>query len=318
MNAALHTFASIFWPEVKEAKSIQKMIHYFIYNELSSLFLTLNDYNQYWIMSTGNQHFEALDTEPEVTWSGRKEMQQGDLVFMYRQTPRKAITDIYEVTEDPWFDPFGGWKGFWVPLKKITQIKDITYADMKQDEILKNWNFVIMPLGVSTAPIPYFVYNRLLDLIDKDIKEKHKLQPEKTIAPTTTKQYATEKEFEDDVIEPLLKRSGLKYQRQQSCDFFVGSQHHVCQLDFLVMDNNKNELTLFENKIRIADDQELAKAVLQAKSYSLQLGLEGFVIASPEGFWIYKLDRNKEIQIGKISIDKTEEIKPLILKFKAS
>jgi len=60
--------------------------------------------------------------------------------------------------------------------------------------------------------------------------------------------------------------------------------------------------------------------VSQAKSYALQLGVGGFVVASPEGFWIYKLDRNKEVPIANITADKVkelEEMKSVILKFKA-
>ncbi|MCJ7444264.1 MAG: EVE domain-containing protein [Methanotrichaceae archaeon] len=322
INRALHVFANIVWLDLNDLKSIQKRIHYFIYNGLGSLFLTRNDYNQYWIMSSGERDFEYLDTEPEIGWSGREEMQKGNLVFMYRQTPRKAITDIYQVDEDPYFDPFGGWKGFWVSLKKITPIKDITMVEMKHDESLKHLGFVkVSSQGVSTAPMPYFAYNRLLELIDKDIRDKHNLQPEITANFALPNEFATETEFEDSVIEPLLKHWGFKHQRQFSCEFIIGSQHHTCQVDFLLKDSNNEDITLFENKIRIANEKELTKAVAQAKSYALQLGMGGFVVASPEGFWVYKLDRNREIPIAQIAADKVkeiEELKSLILKFRAS
>jgi hypothetical protein len=89
---------------------------------------------------------------------------------MYRQSPRKAVTGIYYVSHDPWFDPYGGWTGFWVPLKKITPIKDITMVEMKHDDVLKQWSFVkTSSQGVSTAPMPYFAYNRFLELIDTTI-----------------------------------------------------------------------------------------------------------------------------------------------------
>lgn len=276
-------------------------------------------------MATGEEYFEALDTEPEVNWSGREEMKEGDLVFMYRQTPRKAITDIYYVSQDPWFDPFGGWKGFWVPIKKITPIKDITMVDMKHDEILKQWSFVkTSSQGVSTAPIPYFAYNRLLELIDEDIKNEYDLNPEITAnitQPNEIIEFKDEREFEDKVIDPLLKRWGFKHQRQYPCEFVIGSQHHTCQVDFLVKNDKNENIILFEDKIRIANEKELNRAVLQAKSYALQLGMGGFIVASPEGFWIYNLDRNKEVLLNKIASDnikEIEEMKSLILKLKAS
>ena len=101
----------------------------------------------------------------------------------------------------------------------------------------------------------------------------------------------------------------------------IGSQHHACQIDYLVKDSNDEFLTLFENKIRIANEKELTQAVLQAKSYALQLGLNSFVVASPEGFWVYRLDRNKETPLAQISANKEkeiEDIKSIILKRKAS
>lgn len=317
LNDALHSFANKAWPDLKDPKIIQQRIHYFIYQGLGSLFLNRNDYNQYWIMATGEPNFEELDTKIEVNWSGRKEMQQGDLVFMYRQTPRKAITELFSVSQSPWFDPYGGWTGFWVPLSKITSISDITMVDMKHDEKLKHWGFVkVSSQGVSTAPMPYFAYNRLLELIGNDVSKKYDLKPEITGDVAIPNEYSTEIEFEDEVIEPLLKRWGFKHQRQFPCEFIVGSQRHSCQIDFVVKDSDNNPLTLFENKIRIANEKELTKAVLQAKSYALQLGLGNFVVASPEGFWIYKLDRNREIPVAKITADKVEELKSFMSKTK--
>ena len=45
----------------------------------------------------------------------------------------------------------------------------------------------------------------------------------------------------------------------------------------------------------------------QAKSYSLLLGINNFVVASPEGFWIYKLSKNKEALIESINSDEFKE-----------
>jgi len=325
LNDSLHSFANEAWQDLKDPKIIQQRIHYFLYQGLGNLFLTKNDYNQYWIMATGERYFRSLDTEPEVSWSGREEMQEGDLVFMYRQTPRKAIADLYYVSQDPWFDPFGGWTGFWVPLRKITSIKDITMVDMKHDEVLKQWSFVkTSSQGVSTAPMPYFAYNRLLELIDENIKKEFNLTPEIMAITNQTNniiEFKDEMDFEDKVIDPLLKRWGFKHHRQYPCEFVIGSQHHTCQVDFLVKDSNNENITLFEDKIRIANEKELNRAVLQAKSYALQLGMGGFIVASPEGFWIYRLSRNEEELIDMISSDKIkeiEEMKSLIIGLKAS
>ena len=319
LNEAMRSFASDAWPDVKD-KLIHKKINYFLYQGLGSLFLERNGYNRYWIMATGETHFDSLDKENEVIWSGRKEMQVNDLVFMYRQAPRKAIADIFSVSEPPYFDPYGGWGGFWVPLKKITPIKDITMVDMKHDTVLGNWGFAkCSSQGVVTAPVPYSIYNRLLEIIGKDVCEKNDLIPEPVAKTVSSGQYATEEEFEDVVLEPLFRHWGFKFQRQYPCYFIIGRQYHTCFVDFIIRDE-RGTLTLFEDKLEILNDARLQEAVLQAKSYSLLLGINNFVIASPEGFWIYKLDKNNEILLEKISSnefkEKEEGMRDLILKLR--
>ncbi len=90
-------------------------------------------------------------------------------------------------------------------------------------------------------------------------------------------------------------------------------------MDFIIRDE-RGTLTLFEDKLEILNDARLQEAVLQAKSYSLLLGINNFVIASPEGFWIYKLDKNNEILLEKISSnefkEKEEGMRDLILKLR--
>ena len=319
LNKAMLSFATDVWPDIKD-KSIHKKINYFLYQGLGSLFLERNNYNRYWIMATGDAHFNELDKKKEVIWSGRKEMREGDRVFMYRQAPRKAITDIFSVSSPPYFDPYGAWGGFWVPLKNITPIKDITMVDLKHDTILGKWSFAkCSSQGVVTAPVPYSIYNRLLELIGKDVCVKYDLAPEPLAKTVSSGQYATEEEFEDEFLEPLFRHWGFKFQRQQPCYFVIGSQYHTCFVDFIIHDD-KGIVTLFEDKIEILNDAKLQEAVLQAKSYSLLLGINNFVISSPEGFWIYKLDKNNESLVEKISSDefkeKEEALRDLLLKLR--
>ena len=60
------------------------------------------------------------------------------------------------------------------------------------------------------------------------------------------------------------------------------------------MRDEAGPLTLFEDKLRILNDQALARARDQGKSYALMLGLPSFVVAAPEGLWIYALQGNRE------------------------
>jgi len=320
LNNALFSFASKAWPNSKDPKSIQKRINYFLFDELGFLFLDRNSYNRYWILISGPENFDSLDNEIDTTWSGRKEMQIGDVVFMYRQSPRKAITEIFKVSGQPYFDAYLGWGGFYTPLKKITSIKDIKMVEMKHDSILNKWSFVkVQSQGVIAASIPYSIYNRLLEKIGKNVSERFGLSPESIGQEETSGTYSSEEEFEDKIIEPLLRHWGFKFRRQYPCYFIIGSQYHTCYVDFIVQDE-KGDLTLFEDKLEILNESQLKKAVLQAKSYSLLLGMKSFVVASPEGFWIYKVERNHEILLNNIKSNKLDEneesIRNLIIKIR--
>lgn len=317
LNEILINLAHEQWPGLKNP---QKRISFFLYQGLANLFLEKSDYNRYWIMATKEDHFKTLDSSDGIQWSGRKEMQQGDLVFMYRTAPRKAITDIYRVTDDPGYDPWWPW-GFKVPLEKLADIKDITFSAMRSDQIIGQWSVIKRQFqGVITEPIPHKIYNELLMKLPEDVKQKFNLKPEPVLEGGHSGQYTSEQEFEEELIIPLLKQCGFQYQYQYPQIVHVGSQQMHCRVDFYVRDE-KGPLTLFEDKLRIINDLDhdldLKSAVGQAKSYALMLGLSSFVVASPEGIWIYKLNKNQEELVKKFNSNEVQfhdaEIRKLFL-----
>jgi len=303
-------------------KHPQIKLAYFLYQGLGDLFLEKSDYHRYWVMATHEEYFWALDSGEDVIWSGRKEMQVGDLVFMYRTAPRSSITDIYQVKNDPVFNPWYGWHGFEVDMSKVCPIDEISFSEMRNDPILGQWGIVKRNfVGTVTEPVPHSVYNQLLTKIPEKIHRQYKLEPEPVAQMGRSGQFALEAEFEEEVIMPLLRRWGLKYKSQYTCPFRIGSQDHHGRVDFYVSDQN-GPLTLFENKLRILNDKDLSLAVKQAKSYALLLGLMSFVVASPEGIWLYSLNKNQESLIKKISVDEMsnqtqeEEVRNLLLKLR--
>jgi hypothetical protein len=301
----------------------QRKLHYFLYQGLGRLFRENSGYSQYWVMATQEKYFDALDSGEDVDWSGRKEMQPGNLVFIYRMTPRKAVTDLYRVKAKPDFDPWAEWGGFVVPMEKICAIDDVPFGEMKKDDIFGQWGIVRRHfVGTVTEPVPPIVYNELLKRLPPEVQAKYKLKPEEiaSLKPSwlsgTTKpkpsqlptlptpelsgRFSSEVDFEEKAIAPLLKRWGFKYRSQHVCPAWVGSQEHELSVDFLISDD-QGPLTLFEDKLRIMSDKELEPAVGQAKSYALLLGLPSFVVASPEGMWLYALDGNRERLVEQIS-----------------
>jgi hypothetical protein len=305
LNAALLEVFNTIYPELENP---QAKIAWFLYEGLGRLFTEKSDYKRYWIMATREENFADLDSNDDLNWSARKEMQPGDLVFIYRTAPRSAITDVLEVRDEPVFEPWTSWKGFWVDLQRVCRIEDITFADLRSDHVLKAWNVVRKKMfGVIVEPVAHSVYNRLLEMIPERTRDAHGLEPEPTANAGPSGQFVSEAEFEDQVIEPLLRRWGLDYQRQYRSHFRFGRQDLLGLVDFLVSDG-RGPITLFENKFRILNnDKDLKEAADQGKSYALMLGLPSFVVASPEGLRIYSSDRNQESLEMQMSLDELEE-----------
>jgi hypothetical protein len=146
------------------------------------------------------------------------------------------------------------------------------------------------------------VYNRLLQEIPERLRGAHGLKPERTANTGRSGEFVSEAAFEDQVIEPLLRKWEFDYQRQYRRRFRFGSQDHLGIVDFYVS-NGKGPITLFESKLRILDEKQLRDAKEQGRSYALMLGVTSFVVASPEGLWVYSLRRHQEKLELQIPLD---------------
>lgn len=318
VNSVLLDLFGEAYPDLEDP---QARVSWFLYEGLGRLFTEKSDYNRYWVMATRDEHFEALDAEDVLGWAGRKEMQEGDLVFMYRTAPRSAITDVLEVAGEPMFDPWGAWDGFWVNLRRVCRIDDVPFAVLRDDPVLGGWGVVRKRFnGVRTEPVPHSIYNRLLREIPERVREEHGLEPEPTADVGRSGQFASEADFEDQVVEPLLRRWNLGYQRQHRRRFRFGSQNHLGIVDFYVSDG-RGAITLFEDKIRVLDEEDLKEAREQGRSYALMLGMPSFVVASPEGMWIYSLYGHEEKLEMHITLDelgnRDEDIRSTLLRLRS-
>jgi hypothetical protein len=139
LNEALIESFNAAYPQPND---LQARVAWFLYEGLGGLFNEKSDYSRYWVMATREENFADLDSGDDLNWSARKEMQPGDLVFIYRTAPRKAITDVFKVRDEPVFDPWAPWEGFWADLSRLCRIEDVTFADLRKDPTLKSWGVV--------------------------------------------------------------------------------------------------------------------------------------------------------------------------------
>ena len=309
VNESLLALGRRVWPNVK---NLQFRLECFVYDNLAQLFLETSDYNRYWICNTQYEYWKdrnefESDADKTIEWSGRKDMRAGDIVFLYCSAPVKAVTDVYEVVEDPVFDPGGAWDGFWVTFAHLCEIPGhIPFGKMRKDPVLGQWSVVRRNFqGVVTEAVPHACYNRFIDFIPQDTRKEFGFSSEPVADIGSSGQFTSEEEFEDAVVEPILKKWGLQYRRQSPCKCYFGTQRITGYVDFLV-ENQAGDLTLFEDKLKILSPEQLQAAVNQARSYALMLGLPSFVVASPEGMKLYSLEAGKEMLVAEMHREGTK------------
>ncbi|MDB6146544.1 MAG: hypothetical protein JWO45_208 [Spartobacteria bacterium] len=278
------------WPET-DAYTRQRRLICLMYDQIARLFLKPSDFDRYWLMVSQQDSFDCIDDDGSVTWSGRKEIKRGDIVFFYETSPVSAITKVGRVVEDHVYYP-NDWWGLFAKVDGLQPVQSIPFSAMRQDEILGQWGAIRKQLqGVRTEPIPHLYYNRLLEFLNEDDKRAFDLKAEQLEATPSSGKYTSEKEFEDKVLVPLLKELAFQFDRQVSCKFSFGAgAEYRGRADFVVQDS-AGDLTLVESKLRLLKS-DLGAAKQQALSYALFLGLPSFILAAPEGLWVYSIDRH--------------------------
>lgn len=306
VNKALRELVSRYWPAVKNPQSRLLAL---LYRELALLFTTASEYNRYWIAAGQPENSAGADrvrVGRSSEWAAKREMMPGDLVFLYVMSDPKAVTAIFRVSDFPRADPWGAWNGYWIEITKLANCSGPSFAQMRQDSVLRNWGPVRRNFqGTVMEAMPHAVYNRLLQLLP-EVKRDLGLEEESLSRIPQSGFYASEAEFEEKVIEPLLRGWGWEFTPQKPCVFQFGVNEHRGRIDFVVQDS-RGSITLIESKLRVVTAVELAAAVAQARSYALIEGIRSFVVAAPEGLWCYSLERNRETLVRQFSAEELSE-----------
>ncbi len=91
---------------------------------------------------------------------------------------------IYQVIDEPTFSPWTEWGGFGVNMDKVCAIDDISLVEMLRDSILGQWGTARKHFqGTITEPMPHSIYNRLLDKLPKETRQRYDLKPEPVAQP---------------------------------------------------------------------------------------------------------------------------------------
>jgi hypothetical protein len=302
LNEALLQFCRLVWPELPV---YQAHAAWLLYMGLGELFREKDHQRRYWLCvensdPNGGQN-GARQSEFEL--SGHKLMRAGDLIFRYRAAPHRAITTLLHVKHDPYFDPWSAWEGFWAVVEKTAELPPLTLEQLQQDPVIGRWEVVERCLhNVVTAPMPTAVYNQLLSYLPAAALAATDLRPETVGPEPDSGWYVSKDEFGRKVVEPLLHGWAFAFEARYRCQCPLGHQTYPGYIDYLVRDA-AGLITLFETRLRLLTEAEQQAAVERARPYALLLGLPTFVVAAPEGLWIYAVQRGEAVLERRFTLD---------------
>jgi len=288
LNNGLQRFASLVWPDDPARYLKLMLLLYWVLPELTRPETTLR---RYWLgMAKDPANVEEIKSLPlgaTTEWSATYQVEEGDYYLVYCTRPTKGIAAIFRAVGRAWCDPTGGWKGHWVTIEKVADGL-LSLDAMRTDDTLRDWGPAMSSFqGTVLTQVSPRVFNRIREVFVEQGMPPRAVEPAPLDRFYAAGQYAKEKDFEEQCIEPLLRDLGFgEYKRQYLVRIWAGCEEHKCKIDYLVRDD-KGRVTLFEDKKEIKAYRHVSDAYHQARSYALLLGLRSFVLAAPEGLRLY-------------------------------
>jgi hypothetical protein len=237
-----------------------------------------------------HEYIENISTDSVSYWQGSTETEQGDVILLYELSPYSRISSIWRAITPGYADPFRYYPGvIWVGAP--VAIPPISLDELKADPVWSNKGLVRANMqGVSGRPCSREEYEALLHMLQKKDFDISLLPPLPQFSETIDISLSNERDVEEHLLEPFLKRIGLTekdWMRQMPIRMGRGIRYYP---DYVIQPNSRrgDESGSFicEAKYRIANNNQLAEDFNQAKSYALRLNSKGFMLASCEGIWL--------------------------------
>lgn len=260
-----------------------------------------------WLAAAGPENFDEVDSHTStdrVIWSANEKAKYGDLVLMYCTAPRSSLVAIYRCMTDAYRDPLNrDWTGVWAEIGEKLPIPPLTFREMREDSVLRNWGMVKMQFqGLMKHAVPHDSWSRLLELIEERDAEAGARVRAYAGSATGVRQLTfapgevSEQAFEDSTLIPLLGRLGWKLgrdlERQVEMAIKIGSGRPILAradvVGYRSTLGSEVEIVI-ESKRSIRNSAELEQAMLQAESYAGKLRCTRFAVAAPQGIWVYEM-----------------------------
>ena len=233
-----------------------------------------------------NADAEAENNPDEIThWQCSPDTRAGDMIVMYLRTPISAISSIWRSQSVGFIDPFFYYYRCTF-IGSPHKVPRIPIKEIKTDPILGKMPIVAKNMqGINGVELRPSEYNYIVDRSEIDAP---KLE---YAVPGSNMDYENEKEVEEKLIKPLLKRLGyLEQDYVQQMYIEIGNHNHALIPDFVLepvtSGGHYSGFTIIEAKRSIKIDKQLNETKTQARSYAKLLGTRYAVIASMEKVWV--------------------------------
>ena len=225
------------------------------------------------------------DDDGIFCWQCNPDTRAGDMIVMYLTSPISAISSVWRSCSVGFNDPFFYYYRC-TYIGKPIKVKRIGLDKIKSDKILGMMPIVSKNMqGINGVELKPSEYNHIVE-----ISKANAVKLEYT-ADISDHEYATEKEVEDSIIKPLLKK--LCYNNDdytQQLRLKVGNHNSLLIPDFVLLPFQKGSYAsayaVIEAKRSITKDDELQEALSQARSYARQLGAKYSAVISQEKVWV--------------------------------
>lgn len=243
----------------------------------------------YFIGGSKDDRFLTNDVNAVSCWQCNPDTCAGDMIVMYLRTPVSAIDSIWRSVSVGFNDPFFYYYRC-TYIAKPKGLKRITLKQLHQDAFFKDLPIVRKNMqGINGVELLPSVYNHLLDITGCDVQRLEYIIEEKGTS------YLREKDVENNLVKPFLKKLGYEDEEyQQQLYIEIGNHNHALIPDFVihpvVTSGHQSGEFLVEAKLTISSNKVLEETKKQARSYAKLLNAKYSVLASKEGIWISKSD----------------------------
>jgi hypothetical protein len=258
--------------------------------------------NAYFIGSKKKDSLYSEDPDAMTPWQCSPYTQPGDYAVMYLTSPNSAVGSVWRCVSEGFIDPFFYYYRCAYVANPV-QVSHVTLEQLRSDKIFSNYILVRKNMqGVNGTPLLPSQFNHLMDMAKSDLP---RLTYTKTISG---KELTIEKNVEEELIKPLLKRLGYEGDYEQQVRIKAGNQEESKEWiipDFLIHINrdlsNLRAFAVIEAKFAIAQDADLEKACIQIRSYARQVLARFAMIASKDFLWLYSAEDDFTEPISKLS-----------------